>query len=120
MIAVLLRTVEPPLTGIWRWCSGAAFVVFLLFGIGTVKVFRRFDVQELHRAGASRSIFYLTGVVGIAATLLQLYNAALLNAFWPFFTAIGFSSLPPCPSLRGWSSRRSKAQTRSRPPLQGL
>jgi hypothetical protein len=57
----------------------------LLFGIGTVKIFRRFDVQELHRAGASRSIFYLTGAVGIAATLLQLYNAALLNAFWTVF-----------------------------------
>jgi hypothetical protein len=40
----------------------------------------------LHRAGASRSIFYLTGAVGIAATLLQLYNGALLNAF---FAAIG-------------------------------
>jgi hypothetical protein len=46
-------------------------------------------LQELHRAGASRSIFYLTGAVGIAATLLQLYNVALLDAFWPFFTVIG-------------------------------
>jgi hypothetical protein len=43
----------------------------------------------LHRAGARRSVFYLTAALGIAATLLQLYNAALLNAFWPFFTAIG-------------------------------
>ena len=88
MIGLLLLTIRPVPADIWRWCSGATFVILLLFGIGTVRVFRRFDVQEGHRAGASRSIFYLTAAVGIAATLLQLYNAALLNAFWPFFTAI--------------------------------
>src|SRR5262249_19080378 len=27
MFALLLLTVEPPLTGLWRWCSGVAFVV---------------------------------------------------------------------------------------------
>jgi hypothetical protein len=26
--------------------------------------------------------------LGIAANLLQLYNAALLGAFWPFFSGI--------------------------------
>jgi hypothetical protein len=89
MVGLLMLTIRPLPADIWRWCSGAAFVILLLFGIGTVKVFHRFDLQELHRAGASRAVFYLTAAVGIAATLLQLYNAALLNAFWPFFTAIG-------------------------------
>ena len=28
MIALLLLTVEPALTSVWRWCSGVAFVVF--------------------------------------------------------------------------------------------
>ena len=28
MIALLLLTINPPLAGVWRWCSGAAFVVF--------------------------------------------------------------------------------------------
>lgn len=89
MIGLLLLTIRPVPADICRWCSSAAFVILLLFGIGTVKAFRRFDLQELHRAGASRSIFYLTGAVGIAVTLLQLYTAALHNAFWPFFIAIG-------------------------------
>jgi hypothetical protein len=53
-----------------------------------VKVFRRLDPQKLQRSVVSRSFFYPSGAVGIAATLLQLYNAVLLNAFWPFFTAI--------------------------------
>ena len=82
---------SPDLTrfgGVWRWCSGAAFVILLQFCIGSVKVFRRFDPQKLQRSVVSRSFFYLSGAVGIAATLLQLYNAVLLNAFWPFFTAI--------------------------------
>jgi len=39
-------------------------------------------------AALSRRFFYLSGAVGIAVTLLQLYNAVFLNAFWPFLTAI--------------------------------
>jgi hypothetical protein len=27
-------------------------------------------------------------VVGVAVTLLQLYNAIALKTFWPFFTAV--------------------------------
>jgi hypothetical protein len=33
-------------------------------------------------------VFYLFGTLGIAANLLQLYNTAFLDAFWPFFTGI--------------------------------
>jgi hypothetical protein len=88
MIGLLLLAIRPALGGVWRWCSGVAFVILLQFAVGSVKAFRRFDLQKLQRPVVSRSFFYLSGAVGIAATLLQLYNAALLNAFWPFFTAI--------------------------------
>jgi hypothetical protein len=33
-------------------------------------------------------VFYLFGILGTGSTLLQLYNIAILNAFWPFFTGI--------------------------------
>src|ERR1051326_8014207 len=33
MIGVLLLTIRPLPTGIWRWCSGFAFVISLLFAI---------------------------------------------------------------------------------------
>ncbi len=85
---LLLLAIRSALGGVWRWCSGVAFVILLQFSVGSVKAFRRFDLQKLQRPVVSRSFFYLSGAVGIAATLLQLYNAALLNAFWPFFTAI--------------------------------
>ena len=87
MIAQLLLNVEPPLTGVWRWCSGVAFVVLLAFGITTTAGFRRFNVRELEGASANL-IFYPSASIGTSTMLLQLYNAAYLGAFWPFFTGI--------------------------------
>jgi hypothetical protein len=52
------------------------------------KTFRRLDLRQIQRGRVSRIIFYLFGTFGIAANLLQLYNAALLGAFLPFFTGI--------------------------------
>jgi hypothetical protein len=31
MIALLLLTVEPPILGLWRWCSGIAFIALLMY-----------------------------------------------------------------------------------------
>jgi hypothetical protein len=87
VIALLFLTVEPALTGVWRWCSSAAFVVLLLFGIATTTGFRRSDVKQSQSASAN-SIFYLFATLGIGATLLQLCNAVWFGAFWPFFSGI--------------------------------
>jgi len=87
MIALLLLTIEPALTGVWSWCSGVAFVVFVPFAITTMMASRRFGLKRLQGAPAN-FIFYLFAALGTAATLLQLYNAALLGAFWPFFAGI--------------------------------
>lgn len=88
MIGLLLLAIKPVPPAIWRWCSGAALVILLPFAFTTTKSFRRFDRQELRRGGASRFVFYLSGTLGTAVTLLHVYNAAILNAFWPFFTGI--------------------------------
>jgi len=90
MIGLLLLTIKPMPPGIWRWCSGFAFVVSLLFAITMTKTFRRLDLRQIQRERASRFVFYLFGIFGIAANLLQLYNTAFLGAFWPFFTGIVF------------------------------
>ena len=87
MTAQLLLTIEPTLTGVWRWCSGVAFVVFLLFGITTMTGFRRLHLRQLQGAPAN-FIFYFFATLGIGVTLLQLYNIALVGAFWPFFIGI--------------------------------
>jgi drug/metabolite transporter (DMT)-like permease len=76
--AILLLTIEPTLTGVWRWCSGAAFVVFLAFAIVVNTNFRHLKLRP-SQGTVANFIFYLF------ATLLQSYNVALLGAFWPFF-----------------------------------
>jgi hypothetical protein len=86
-IGLLLLSIKPEPPGLWRWCSGVAFIVLLLFGMTTVTGFRRFDVQQLQAAPAN-FIFYVVATFGIGATLLQLHNAAFLGAFWPFFNGI--------------------------------
>jgi hypothetical protein len=90
MLGMLLLTIQPVPAGIWRWCSGIAFVVSLVLAITMTNRFRRLDVQQVQREHATRFVFYLFGMFGIASNLLQLYNAAVLGAFWPFFAGIVF------------------------------
>ena len=66
---------------------GIPFVVLLGFGIATTVGFRSFDVRELEDTYANL-VFYVSASLGSGAMLLQLYNAAFLGAFWPFFSGI--------------------------------
>ena len=86
IIALLLLTIEPALTAVWRSCSSVALAAFLTFGIATTTGFRRSDVKQSQ--SASNFIFYLFATLGIGATLLQLCNAVWFGAFWPFFSGI--------------------------------
>src|ERR1041385_4846703 len=49
MLGMLLLTIKPMPAGIWRWCSGIAFVVSLLFAVTMTKYFRRLDVRQIDR-----------------------------------------------------------------------
>jgi len=51
-------------------------VISLLFAITMTKYFRRLDVQQLQRERATRFVFYLFGMFGIAANVLQLTTLA--------------------------------------------
>lgn len=90
MLGMLLLTIKPTPAGIWRWCSGIAFASFLLFAITSTKSFRHVDVRQVQHERATGFIFYLFAMFGIAVNVLQLYNAAFLGAFWPFFAGIVF------------------------------
>ena len=78
----------PP--AIWTWCSGITLVVNLSFVTATRKIFRRLKIQNVQRERSSRFVLYLFGAFGVVSLLLQLYNIALLAAFWPFFAGIVF------------------------------
>jgi hypothetical protein len=88
MLGLLLLTVEPMPPGIWRWCSGITLIAILLFVSAVTKMFRRLNLQNVQRQRDTRFIFYVFGAFGVAATLLQVFNIALLGAFWPFFAGI--------------------------------
>ena len=78
-------------TRIWRWCSGIALVATLLFVTAITKIFRRrLNLQNVQRQRDTRFIYYVFGAFGVAAMLLQVFNIALLGAFWPFFAGIVF------------------------------
>jgi hypothetical protein len=88
MVGLLLLTVKPMPATIWRWCSIVAFVISSVIAITMTKHFGRLDVGQVPRERATRFVFYLFGIFGIAANLLQLYNAVFLGVFWPFFAGI--------------------------------
>jgi hypothetical protein len=88
VIGLLLLTVKPAPAEIWRWCSGFAVAIVSPFAIATSRSFRRLDPQQLQSVLAAGFPFYLFGLLGIGALLLQFFNIAILNTFWPFFTGI--------------------------------
>jgi hypothetical protein len=88
LIAMLLLSIKPELLWIWRGCSGLAVAYLLPFGIFTAKTARRFPPDRIKFEGPSKLLFFLFGILGIAAMLLQVYNLIVLNAFWAFFATI--------------------------------
>ena len=65
-----------------------ALIANLSFVTVTTKMFRRLNLRNVQRARVTRFMFYLFGAFGMAAMLLQVFNIALLGAFWPFFAGI--------------------------------
>ena len=91
MLGLLLLTIKPLPGGIWKWCSGFALVILVLFAVTSRTIFRRLDLRELQSYGrATHFVFYVFGILGTAAMLLQLYNVITLGVFWPFFAGIVF------------------------------
>jgi hypothetical protein len=50
--------------------------------------FSQFRPGSVAEARATGFTFYLFAILGTAAMLFQVYNVAILGAFWPFFTGI--------------------------------
>ena len=88
LAAMLILSVKPPPPWIWRACSCLSVAFAMLFGIATMKGMRAIRSGELGVAGTWRFLFYGMGILAIGATLLQVYNVVVLNAFWAFFAMI--------------------------------
>ncbi len=88
LVGHLLLTANLSPTTIWRWASAFTAVLFFPIVIVYLKAFRSFSRTELRTASGSRSLFSVGLAFGTAVSILKLYNAAVLNAFWPFFLGI--------------------------------
>ena len=88
LLAMVLTATNLPEQTVWRWCSLIAFIITVARGQVLSKTFRAFSREELSSSGSRRSIFYSASVLGIAATVLQIYNVIKVQAFWPFFAMI--------------------------------
>ena len=86
LFGMLLLTIKPPPNSIWQWCSAFAAVFQVPFAIANFRTPRRFSPDELK--GVPKILFYPLFAIGISTLLLQFYNIAVLNRFWPFFAGI--------------------------------
>jgi hypothetical protein len=92
MIGLLLLAIRPALGGVWRWCSGVAFVILLQFSVGSVKAFRRFDLQKLQRPVVSRSFFFCQERSGLQRRCCNCTTLLFLMRFGRFSPQSLFSS----------------------------
>jgi hypothetical protein len=88
IIAMVLSSTTLDAARVWQLCSIITFVMIVNIAQVVSRGYRRFSREEFAAAGGSRIAFFSSSVVGIAVTLLQLYNAIALKMFWPFFAAI--------------------------------
>ena len=49
---------------------------------------RRVTLAQTNSKACPKILFYPLFAIGIATLLLQFYNIAVLNRFWPFFAGI--------------------------------
>lgn len=73
----------------WRLSSLIGFVITAARGQMLSRTYRSFSREEMRASGTKRWIFNSSAVVGIAVTVLQIYNVIRLQTFWPFFAMIG-------------------------------
>jgi hypothetical protein len=88
IIAMVLSSTTLDTARVWQVCSITSFVMIVSVAQIVSRGYRRFPREEFAAGGGSRIAFFSSSVVGVAVTLLQLYNAIVLKTFWPFFTAI--------------------------------
>ena len=74
---------------IWRLCSVIGFVLTVATGQLLSHIYRAFSRPDLKASGSRPWIFYSSGLLGVAVTILQIYNVIRLQTFWPFFAMVG-------------------------------
>jgi hypothetical protein len=88
MVGLLLLAVAPEPTAIWQWCSAFATLFLAPYAVMIFKSLAGFAPGQLEAAGGTKYTSYSLFALLISVCLLQLFNIAILNSFWPYFGAI--------------------------------
>lgn len=88
MFGLVLLAVTPVPPAIWRWCSGFAALMLLLYAAVILKTLVGFAPGQLEAAGGTKFTSYSLLALLTLVSLVQLGNVATIAAFWPFFGAI--------------------------------
>jgi hypothetical protein len=88
LVGLFFLAVTPDSPAMWRWSSGLAALVLLPYAAMIVRTVFAFAPGQLEAAGGNTFTSYSLFALLTAVCLLQLYNVAILAAFWPFFGAI--------------------------------
>lgn len=82
-----LATGPHPTAG-WRFLSGFAAICLIPYAVMILRRLRGFAPGALRDAGSGSFTSYALVSVLIAICLLQVWNAAIGSAFWPYFGSI--------------------------------
>src|ERR1044071_1167450 len=88
LFALALLAIKPVPLQIWRWCSGVLLAGIIPFLDNARRQFSSLASAELRSGQANRGVFVFFAGLGSLSLLLQLYNVAVLDAFWAFFVGI--------------------------------
>jgi|SRR5215472_3042952 len=86
LFAMFLLAMKPPPESTWRWCSGFAAICQIPFAITSIRRTRTLSPTDFK--DVRKIVFYPLFGLASAVLLLQFYNLAVLNSFWPFFAGI--------------------------------
>jgi hypothetical protein len=88
LVGIFVLAADPLPVAKWRWLSGFAAICLLLYAVTIVRKLTELAPGALRAAGSSSFASYALVLILVAVCLLQIWNAALGSAFWPFFAAI--------------------------------
>lgn len=88
LAGILFLATGPHEVAGWRLLSGFAAICLVPYAVMIVRRLRGFAPGALRSAGSGSFTSYSLISVLIVVCLLQVWNAAIGSAFWPFFAAI--------------------------------
>jgi len=88
VVGLLFLAVTPAPPTLWRWCSGFAACFLLPYAAMIIRNLVGFAPGQFEASGGGKVTSYMLFALLAIVCVLQLYNVAILAAFWPFFCAI--------------------------------